>query len=113
MKNKNLNNNDLANNQEFDGMRKIYNFLKHGTKDAFNKLKKAKYANDHLLNKEYDKDITPIEYINFPCDLLNDAFTLSENYLLSLCEVLTGENSLSKYKTKSYYIDRASEIMQD
>lgn len=102
----------MANSQEFDGMRKIYNFLKHGTKDTFNKLKKAEYANDHLLNKEYDKDITTIEYITLPCDLLNDAFTLSENYLLSLCEVLTGENSLSKYKTKEYYIDRVSEIIE-
>lgn len=113
LKNKNINNDDLANSQEFDGMRKIYNFLKHGTKDTFNKLKKAEYANEHLLSKEYNKDITPIEYINLPFDLLDDAFTLSENYLLSLCEVLTGENSLSKYKTKEYYIDRASEIMQD
>lgn len=113
LKIKNINNEDLANSQEFDGMRKIYNFLKHGTKDAFNKLKKAEYANEHLLYKEYNKDITPIEYINLPFDLLNDAFTLSESYLLSLCEVLTGENSLSKYKTKEYYIDRASEIMQD
>lgn len=112
LKKKNINNDDLANSQEFDGMRKIYNFLKHGTKDTFNKLKKAEYANDHLLNKEYDKDITPIEYINLPCDLLSDAFTLSENYLLSLCEVLTGENSLSKYKTKEYYIDRVSEIIE-
>lgn len=112
LKKKNINNDDLANSQEFDGMRKIYNFLKHGTKDTFNKLKKAEYANDHLLNKEYNKDITPIEYINLPCDLLSDAFTLSENYLLSLCEVLTGENSLSKYKTKEYYIDRVSEIIE-
>lgn len=112
LKKKNINNDDLANSQEFDGMRKIYNFLKHGTKDTFNKLKKAEYANDHLLNKEYNKDITPIEYINLPCDLLSDAFTLSENYLLSLCEVLTGENSLSKYKTKEYYIDIVSEIIE-
>lgn len=113
LKKKNIKNDDLANSQGFDGMRKIYNFLKHGTKDTFNKLKKAEYANEHLLSKEYNKDITPIEYINLPCDLLNDAFNLSENYLLSLCEVLTGENSFSKYKTKEYYIDRASEIMQD
>lgn len=112
LKKKNINNDDLANSQEFDGMRKIYNFLKHGTKDTFNKLKKAEYANKHVLNKEYNKDITPIEYINLPCDLLSDAFTLSENYLLSLCEVLTGENSLSKYKTKEYYIDRVSEIIE-
>ena len=112
LKKKNINNDDLANSQEFDGMRKIYNILKHGTKDTFNKLKKAEYANGHLLNKEYNKDITPIEYINLPCDLLSDAFTLSENYLLSLCEVLTGENSLSKYKTKEYYIDRVSEIIE-
>jgi hypothetical protein len=112
LKKKNINNDDLANSQEFDGMRKIYNFLKHGTKDTFNKLKKAEYANDHLLKKEYDKDITPIEYINLPCDLLSDAFILIENYLLSLCEVLTGENSLSKYKTKEYYIDRVSEIIE-
>lgn len=112
LKKKNINNDDLANSQEFDGMRKIYIFLKHGTKDTFNKLKKAEYANKHVLNKEYNKDITPIEYINLPCDLLSDAFTLSENYLLSLCEVLTGENSLSKYKTKEYYIDRVSEIIE-
>ncbi len=36
LKKKNINNDDLANSQEFDGMRKIYNFLKHGTKDTFN-----------------------------------------------------------------------------
>lgn len=104
--------NKLDSAKEFDGMRKIYNFLKHGTKSTFDKVKKSKYAKKFLL-KDYNKYDLPVSYINNNDSLLNDAFEYGKAYLSSVCEKLTGENAYSKYLTIKYYVKRAQDDLLD
>lgn len=112
LKSKNINLGKLEQYNEYNSLRKIYIFLKHGTKSTYDRMIKDQCAKQFVLMQDYDSTTTAFEYITKVDTLLEQSFGICDKYLKSICYALSGENEFTELETEEYYLRRAKEQLE-